>query len=163
KADNPPLSTETAWSLIEKNDSVVGAMNRVADEYVAYRARNDMAVYNLMVEFYTHVLRMNPFPQHYLERAGFYRALGKYDRALEDLNQAIQRDKKNAVLFFNRARVHKLLKKYEEAVEDLHAAEEILPTGTLGADDRFLFYSTMGVCLARLDRHEEAIEMLTGA
>jgi tetratricopeptide (TPR) repeat protein len=163
KADNPSLTDELAWTLIADNDAVVGAMGRLVDEYVAHESREIVNVHNFILQYLTEVIRMNPFPANYLERSRVYLAQGKYDKALADLDQAIQRDKKNPVAFFRRAIVHKLMEKYEEAVEDLSAAEEICPTKTLGAGDRFAFYSTQGVCLARLGRDEEAIEAFNGA
>lgn len=163
QAQNPPLSSDLAWTLVAGNDHVVGAMNRLVDDYVAHESREIIMVHNFIVEYLTDVIRMNPFAKNYLERARVYLGQGKYDRALEDLNQAAQRDKSDPLTFFRRAIVFKLLERYEEAVEDLKRAEEICPTRTLGADDRFAFYSVLGICQARLGNYEEAIQALNGA
>jgi tetratricopeptide (TPR) repeat protein len=158
EAENPGVTPNLAWDLVAENDKVVGAMNRLVDDYVVFRGREEHVVQGAMIEFLTHVLRMNPNANNYMERARFYMRQGQFDKAVADLDLAAQRAPKDPNIAFRRAICYKMLEKYQQAVDDLKHAHELVSTQILTSDEKYIYYATLGQCLARLHNFDEAVE-----
>jgi tetratricopeptide (TPR) repeat protein len=163
EAANPPLSAALAWELVADCDPVVGAMNRLMHDMVDYESKQRQATDDIIIQFITNLLRMNPDPNHYLERARLYTRLGKYDKALADINQALDRVPKEPILLFRRGLVQKLLENYQEAIDDLNESEQLLGGRPLEPEDQLAFNVTLGQCYAKFGKHEDAIEAFSKA
>jgi Zn-dependent protease with chaperone function/predicted Zn-dependent protease len=157
-AKNTPVSPDLAWSLVCDNDKVVGEMNRLVDDYIVMESRQIDAVNQTVIEFFTHVLKMNANPANYMERARLYMRQGRFDKAVEDLNMAADRASKDPNIFFRRAICFKVLERYQEAVDDLHKAHELVSASMLQSDEKFIYYITLGQCLSKTRQFEEAVD-----
>src|SRR5512139_3139343 len=102
-----------------------------ADEYAANRLYIDA------VNTYTQVIRTNKgeigideIAKVFTGRALAYQGLKEYDKAIDDLSNAIRLDEKNPEHYQNRAAVYSILDDKERAIEDLTKAIELSPRTT---------------------------------
>jgi len=77
-------------------------------------------------------------------RASAYARDGQYDRALDDYNQAIQLDSKQAPLFLGRGTTYALKGAYERAIEDYVQALRLDPDFAQVYVVRGLLFSKLG-------------------
>jgi tetratricopeptide (TPR) repeat protein len=154
--DTPPPATP-AWSLVAGSDCVVGAMDRLVGEAVTAAAVRVRAVQSAELDFLTRVLRRQPIPGAFLERARLYMSRADYPRALDDLNEVLERVKPTAGVLYRRAYVLEKLGRYSEAGEDLRQIDDLADREQLSLQERFMVHAMLGQCRARLGDHHEAV------
>lgn len=70
----------------------------------------------------TKALKLKKLPKYYHERAKCYILLDLNREALEDLNEVISEQPKNAFAYFRRGLVFKALKMYEDSADNFMKA-----------------------------------------
>lgn len=63
----------------------------------------------------------------YNNRGNGYKAIGEYDRAIQDFTQAIQLNPEYALAFYNRANAYDSIGEYERAIQDYNQAIRLRP------------------------------------
>lgn len=100
------------------------------------------------------VLTISPSsPQPYLARSEVYMSLGKYDRALQDLENAIRLVPDYADAYYNRATVYLKLDDHSKVVADLNKAIQLNPSMDKA-------YFVRGTSLIKLEQYPQAIRDL---
>lgn len=100
------------------------------------------------------VLTISPSsPQPYLARSEVYMSLGKYDSALQDLENAIRLVPDYADAYYNRATVHLKLENHSKVVDDLDKAIQLNPSMDKA-------YFVRGTSLIKLEQYPQAIRDL---
>lgn len=102
-------------------------------------------------DYYEKVVNIENNPQHYVNLGDVWIALFNWDKALENLNRAIEQDKTEPNWFFSRGIVYTHKKMYKEALADFDAAIKLDPKVDGYFEDR-------GYALMGLGRTREAME-----
>ena len=90
----------------------------------------------------------------YKDRGGLLVRMRQFDRAIDDLDEAIRLDPKRASAYQNRGAAYNGLGRYEQAVEDLSKAIELDPDNA-GA------FTNRGLALFALGRYDQSLTDLT--
>ncbi len=118
----------------------------------SFFSKNYQMVWETEERIWTKVLRDNPnHSVPYTERGRFYIVHSEYERALFDLNKAIEIDDKNSLAWNNRASAFAGLGRVQEAVEDFDRAIELDP-------DYAFAYSNRGIELFKMGFADKAME-----
>lgn len=89
----------------------------------------------------------------YLMRANVYTTIEDYNKALDDLNTAIKKDKKNALCYARRGQFYYKLEAYDKAETDYRKAYELDKSDTESALE-------VARCLLQQNKQEEAATIL---
>jgi tetratricopeptide (TPR) repeat protein len=115
------------------------------------------AMQSAELDFLTHVLRRQPIPGAFLERARLYMSRADYPRALADLTEVIERVRPTADVLYRRAYVLKKLGRCSEAAADLCQIDDMADRQQLSLQERFMVHAMLGQCRARLGDHHDAV------
>jgi tetratricopeptide (TPR) repeat protein len=115
------------------------------------------AVQSAELDFLNRVLRHQPIPGALLERARVYVGRADYPRALDDLNEVLERIRPTAGVLYRRAYVLKKLNRYSEATQDLRQIDDMADREQLSLQERFMVHAMLGQCRARQGDHHEAV------
>jgi len=77
----------------------------------------------------------------YLKRSNAYNGKREYDRAIEDLDQAIRLDPNFAPAFYNRGYVYSGKREYDRAIQDFDQAIRLDPNYALAFNNRGIAYN----------------------
>jgi len=98
---------------------------------------NSIIAYSLSLELHEHA-------RAYINRGAAYAELGKYDKAIEDLNKAIKLNKDFAYAYYNRGNAYVKLNRYDKAIKDYNKAIELNPDDAEAYGNRGLVYVILG-------------------
>lgn len=116
----------------------------------AYRSAHD---YKKALNDFTMALTLEPSAEIYRERAWTYNMLGEWQKAIEDCNQAIQRDPKLTDAYISRARSYCELQNWKKALEDSDIAIKLGPPHPVA-------YINRALALSKTGRFDEALKDL---
>jgi tetratricopeptide (TPR) repeat protein len=160
-----PLSTYK-WSdeeVRERIDLNEHLLEIVSDEYRKSEICKTLALYYLRLNEYTKSEKcFNVFLKlregddkgiswGYSLRAQALVGLKQFKKAIDDFDEAIKHNPKNAEAYNRRGNAYRKLKQYEKAIEDHNKAIELNPEYA-GA------YTNRGIAYRRLEQYEKAIE-----
>ncbi|MFA5794352.1 MAG: tetratricopeptide repeat protein [Candidatus Brocadiia bacterium] len=96
--------------------------------------RTDMFNYQEAIDDYTEAIRLDPYSSEvgYVNRAETYKQMGKPDKALEDLNRAVEMSKKSAsralyLIYLGRGEIHLFLNNFDNALADFDEGIRLNP------------------------------------
>lgn len=109
--------------IIKKDSTIAFAWNNLG----FYEAEEGKL--RLAIDYYTRAIELNPeFSFAYNNRGLAYDALGLYESAIKDFNEALTiKNNEDPTLYFNRGLTYYHLLDYENAVNDLSAALNLSP------------------------------------
>jgi tetratricopeptide (TPR) repeat protein len=155
-SDRSPQA-ETAWGLLAENEPLLNTMNQLVDHLIGLEVGQVHAQQGAALKFLASVLRSRPQPQAYLERARIYYQQGEHAKALADLQTLLEVIPQHADALFIRSMVYKAMNEYGPAANDLIViAQQLEGKPRYGRDD-FPLYASLGHCLSRVGRYEEAV------
>jgi tetratricopeptide (TPR) repeat protein len=91
-----------------------------------------------------------------------YARKGQYDRAIEDLDQAIRFDPNDAFAFRNRGTSYARKGQYDHAIEDLDQAIRLNPNDAVAFSNRGLSYSGKGQYDHAIEDLDQTIRLVWG-
>src|SRR5262249_14944523 len=102
-------------------------------------------------------------PEALLERAKIYMRQGEYEKAIDDLSTILDLVPGSGEVRFARALAYKALEQHGRAADDLIHLVRLFQPNQLPGWQHYSLYATLGHCLARVGRHEDAIRYYSGA
>ncbi len=93
---------------------------------------------------------------YYSNRGAYYSSLKSYEKAIDDLNKAIELDPNNSQFYLDRVNRYLSLMSYEKAIDDCNKAIELDPNNAE-------FYLGRGICYFFLKSYDKAIDDLNKA
>jgi len=116
--------TKTAESAekIPQNGSLNNLLFQALDAHSNQQYKRALKLYDRIIERQPEPYIMSIVHNH---RGMVYFALSEYEKALDDFNNAIQANPKNARAYTNRGLVYRMKEKYDKALEDFNTSVSI--------------------------------------
>lgn len=101
-------------------------------------------------------IRINPNNRSYNGRGEIYARAGRYQQALDDFNNAISLNVRDADGYYNRGLTYDIIGQHQLAIADFNRAISL-------KSDHVNAYNNKGIIYARLGQHQQAIDDFTKA
>jgi tetratricopeptide (TPR) repeat protein len=98
-------------------------------------------------------------PQVYYNRGLIYSKQGKYQRAIEDYDEAIRLDPKLGIAYFGRGNTYSKLHHYRQAIKDFSEAIRIDPNYIGAYNNRGICYGELGCQTLSIKDYSEIIRI----
>jgi tetratricopeptide (TPR) repeat protein len=114
-------------AIVQYNLTLESAPNDAAALSGVARSQSEIGDYHSAVDAYSRIISLKPSVEVLIERAKIYEKLGKMEKAIADLNQAIALDRKDPVPYATLGLLHLELKHHAAAIEDFTQAIDLAP------------------------------------
>lgn len=127
RIDSLDLLDERQKEVLERDDDVYnGTLDRMIYDALEAHSKQE---YDKALKIYSQIIRLKPEANVdsiiHNHRGMVYFVLSNYDKAIEDFNQAIQKNQSYARAYTNRGMAFRMLQKYNRALEDFSRAIEL--------------------------------------
>lgn len=133
------------WMKLEKNPELMKVMEPLSNAEKASEKKREE----------TNTLTITD----YIRRADRAGSSGNYDLAVMELTNAINKNPKSALLYYNRGYYYDCLEKYSEAIEDYNRAIELRPTYADAYNNRGYAFDSLGKLEEAIADYTKAIEL----
>lgn len=143
------------WRVVV-NLVLIMALSSATATFVGVRyfwTDQDMNRLNKEIAYYQQLAEAEPAePEHRVNLGYTYLRKGDYEKALVQLNAAIQFDENYMPAYLNAGYVYQAMELWDDALENFHKVTELAPEDYRG-------FFNMGVCFTNLGKYEDALDM----
>jgi len=152
-------SVSPLWKVVV-NVLLIVAITSGTSAFVGRRyfwSDQDMRRINKEITYYQQLVEAEPTdPEHRVNLGYTFLRKGDYERALVQLNAAIEFDENYMPAFLNAGYVYQALELWDEALEKFYKVTELAPEDYRG-------FFNMGVCFMNIGKYEDALDMYFAA
>lgn len=149
------MANQSGAELIEAVETARAHIRRGNDCYESGKFKEAVAEYNRAVELEADVAPHfgggNPYAVVYNNRGAAHSEIGCHDKAIDDLNKAIDLSPDDAESYYNRGAAYIDLEQYDKAISDYSKAIDLEP-------ERAIYYINRGRAYDLIDDNDRAID-----
>ncbi len=112
------------------------------------------------IDYHNYLVRQKPkSAQAHLNRGRLYGQYDRHDKAISDINRAIELDPKRPLAFYDRGNSYAGKGQHDKAIEDYNEAIRLLPEYTHADVSRGFCYETLGKMAIALTNYKKAYSL----